>query len=285
MVVRPLTRVRSVLFAPAVKPDVLAKLAGRGADAVVIDCEDATPAVAKAEARVNAVCFGTELAATGAQVLVRINSVTSEWFDDDISEALSPGLAGVVVPKVERVDDLDRIAAALDAAGHHGLGILAGLETALGVADARVLLSHPRVVAAYFGAEDFIADMGGRRTIGNAEVHFARSAAVLAGRLAGVPMIDQVVTDFRNGDAFALEAVEARNLGYRGKLCIHPSQVQLAHDAFTPTIEELERARRLVAAHRAASAAGLAAIDFEGQMVDAPVVAQAQHLIDLGESR
>ena len=150
-----------MLFAPAVRPDVLAKLAGRGADAVVIDCEDATPPLAKAEARQHAVRFGSEIAASGVQVLVRVNSITSEWFDDDIREALGPGLAAIVVPKVERRDDLDRIADALDAAGHRELGVLAGLETALGVADARHLLDHPRVVAAYFGAEDFIADMGG----------------------------------------------------------------------------------------------------------------------------
>jgi len=271
-----------MLFAPAVRPDVLARLAARGADAVVIDCEDATPPSAKAEARRHAFHFGTELAAA-AQVLVRINPVTTEWFDDDIRDALSAGLAAVVVPKIERLEDLDRIAVALDASGHHGLGVVAGLETALGVADARVLLRHRRVVAAYFGAEDFIADMGGRRTIGNAEVHFARSACVLAGRLAAVPVIDQVVTDFRNDDAFAAEATAARDMGYRGKLCIHPRQVQLAHHAFTPSAAEVEHARRLVAAHAEAAAAGLAAIDFEGQMVDAPVVAQARHVIELGE--
>ncbi len=282
---QPLTRVRSVLFAPAVRPDVLAKLADRGADAVVIDCEDATPPGAKAEARRHAFRFGSEIAASGTQVLVRINAVGSDWFDDDIREALSADLAAVVVPKVERRGDLDRIADALDAAGHRELGVLAGLETALGVADARVLLDHPRVVAAYFGAEDFIADMGGRRTSGNAEVHYARSASVLAGRLAGVPMIDQVVTDFRDDDAFAEEAAAARDLGYQGKLCIHPRQVELAHDAFTPSPAEVEHARRLVAAYDAAVDSGLAAIAFEGQMVDGPVVAQARQVIDLGELR
>jgi citrate lyase subunit beta / citryl-CoA lyase len=272
-----------VLFAPAVRTDHLMKLSDRGADAVVIDCEDATPANAKVTGRENARRFGPEIAASGTRVLVRINAVSSEWFADDVRDGLSDDLAAVVVPKIEHLDDLDRVACALDAAGHVELGVMAGLETARGVADARHLLEHPRVVAAYFGAEDFIADMGGRRTSGNDEVHYARSACVLAGRLAGVAMIDQVVTDFANREAFAAEAVEARNMGYRGKLCIHPGQVELAHEAFTPTVAEVERAHRLVAAHRAASEAGLAAIDFEGQMVDGPLVAQAQQLIDLGE--
>ncbi len=280
---KPLDRVRSVLFAPAVRPDHLAKLARRGADVVVIDCEDATPPNAKADGRANAKRFGAEIAAAGTQVMVRINAVSSEWFDDDIAGALSADLAAVVVPKIEQLHDLNRVENALDAAGYGDLGVLVGLETARGVADARQLLAHRRVVAAYFGAEDFIADMGGRRTRRNAEVHYARSAVVLAGRLAGVPTIDQVLTDFRNADAFAKEAAEARNMGYRGKLCIHPGQVALAHAAFASSRGELERARRLIAAYEEASAAGLAAIDFEGQMVDGPLVTQARQLIEMGE--
>ncbi len=272
-----------MLFAPAVRPDHLAKLARRGADVVVIDCEDATPPNAKADGRANAKRFGAEIAAAGTQVMVRINAVSSEWFDDDIAGALSADLAAVVVPKIEQLHDLNRVENALDAAGYGDLGVLVGLETARGVADARQLLAHRRVVAAYFGAEDFIADMGGRRTRRNAEVHYARSAVVLAGRLAGVPTIDQVLTDFRNADAFAKEAAVARNMGYRGKLCIHPGQVALAHAAFASSKGELERARRLIAAYEEASATGLAAIDFEGQMVDGPLVTQARQLIEMGE--
>src|SRR5690606_35052515 len=153
-------------------------------------------------------------------------------------------------------------------AGFTELGVLAGIETALGVADARPLLAHPRIVAAYFGAEDFIADMGGVRTQGNHEVTFARQAVALAGRLDGIPVLDQVVADFRDDARFVAEAAEARAIGYAGKLCIHPSQVSLANAAWTPTPEEVERARRLLAAYDEAIGRGVAAIDFEGQMVD-----------------
>lgn len=270
---------RSVLIAPAVRPDFLAKLPGRGADLLFIDCEDAVPANAKQQARQIAKATVPELTAAGCLVVVRVNAVASEWFQDDIAEGVAAEVSAVVIPKVETTAALDSAGAALDQAGLAHVGILAGFETALGVADARPLLAHPRVVAAYFGAEDYIADMGGVRTTSNDEVHFARSSCVLAARLAGVPIVDQVVTDFRNDELYATEATQARNLGYAGKLCIHPSQVAIANAAFSPSEEELERARRLLVAYEAASADGLAAIDFEGQMVDEPLASQARNTL------
>lgn len=280
---RQLGRLRSLLFAPAVRPDFVAKLAERGADAVVIDCEDATPANAKPEGRANARMLAPALAAAGCQVTVRVNAQPTEWFLDDVRDGLTAELAAVVVPKVETIAGLDAVSKALQDAGFGDLGVIAGLETALGVADARILLAHPVVAAGYFGAEDFIADMGGVRTADNHEVLMARSMVALAGRLAGVPVLDQVVTDFRNGDRFTREAGEARAIGYAGKLCIHPGQVPIANQAFVPSTDELDRARRLLDAYEAASASGVAAIDFEGQMVDEPLAAQARRVIRLGE--
>jgi len=158
--------------------------------------------------------------------------------------------------------------------------VIAGIETALGVADARELLGHRLVTGAYFGAEDFIADMGGVRTPTNHEVDFARAAVAIAGQIAGVAVIDQIVADFRDDSRCRREALEARALGYGGKLCIHPTQVSIVNSAFTPSDREIDRARRLIAAYEAASASGIAAIDFEGQMVDEPVANQARRVIE-----
>lgn len=272
-------RLRSLLFAPAVRPDLVAKMPSTGADMIVIDLEDATPVSAKDEARAEIAALVAG-AAGQVPVSVRVNDPSTPWFGDDIS-ALPVGLAAVVVPKVETTDGLDLVADSLAAAGHADLPVLAGIETALGVADARATLGHSVVAAAYFGAEDYIADMGGVRTATNHEVLYARSQVVLAGRLAGVPTLDQVVTDFRDHERFRAEGAEARALGYVGKLCIHPAQVTLANEAFTPSPEEIERARRLVAAYDRASAEGVAAIDFEGQMVDEPLARQARRLLSL----
>lgn len=276
---KALGTLRSLLFAPAVRPDFVAKLPSTGADGVVIDCEDATPPGAKAEGRENARRLAPEIAGQGSLVLVRVNAVASAWFEDDVREALCPALAGIVVPKLDTLDQIEAVESALAGAGRPELPVLAGIETALGVADARAVLAHPRVGSAYFGAEDFIADMGGVRTEGSQEVLYARSRVALAGRLAGVPTLDQVVTDFRNDAAFEREIREARAIGYSGKLCIHPGQVALANAGFRPSEEEVEHARRLLDAYERASAEGVAAIEFEGEMVDEPLAARARQTL------
>jgi citrate lyase subunit beta/citryl-CoA lyase len=281
--VRSVERLRSLLFAPAVRPEFIARLPDRGADAVVVDCEDATPPIAKGEARTNVRSIVPTILDAGTQVFVRVNSVASSWFEADISEGLVDGLTGIVVPKIETTAQLDHVATVLAEAGHPEYGVLAGIETALGVADARVLLAHPIVVAAYFGAEDYIADMGGIRTRRGDEVAYARSHVALAARLAGVTAIDQIVADFRDDVRFREEAIAARGMGYHGKLCIHPRQVEIANAAFVPSTEEVEHAERLLAAYDRASAAGIAAIDFEGQMVDEPLAARARRTLALAK--
>jgi citrate lyase subunit beta/citryl-CoA lyase len=164
-----------------------------------------------------------------------------------------------------------------------GQVVVAGLETAAGVARAEAVLAHDRVLAGYFGAEDFIADMGGVRTAEGTEVLYARSAVALAARLTGTLALDQVVTDLRDEDRFRADAGVGRSLGYRGKLCIHPAQVAWSHESFSPSEAELDRARRLLDAYEQAKAAGSAAIAFEGQMVDEPLARQAQALLDAAD--
>jgi citrate lyase subunit beta/citryl-CoA lyase len=259
----------------------VAKLPRSEPDVVVLDLEDAVPAGEKAAARALARAGAETLLALpgGPSVVVRVNAPGSQWFEDDVAEAVVPGLAAVVVPKLERLSEVTRAIAALDRAHCPDVGILAGIETARGVADARELLVDRRVVCCYFGAEDFTADMGGARRTDNLDVLYARSYVALAARLAGVPALDIVVTEFRDDERFLREAGEAVALGYAGKLCIHPAQVPLANRAFVPTADEIDRARRLLAAYDEAIAAGRAAIAFEGQMIDEPLAARARALL------
>jgi citrate lyase subunit beta/citryl-CoA lyase len=272
-------RMRSVLFAPAVRPDFLERLPERGADVVVFDCEDATPPQSKEDARTNVRALAPGLAVRGARVFVRINAPATGWFEGDIAHGLCPEVEGILVPKLDRIEDIDRVEDLLSVAGRDDLLVVAGIETALGVADARSLLAHRRVGAAYFGAEDYIGDLGGLRTPENKEVEFARASLLLAARLAGVPALDQAVVDFRNAERFEREVREARALGYAGKLCIHPGQVALANAGFSPSGQECARARRLIAAFEKAVESGVAALEFEGQMIDEPVVAQARRIL------
>ena len=270
-------RLRSLLFAPAVRPDLLRKMPRTGADAIVIDLEDATPPEAKDTGRAEMRSAVADLAGQ-LPVLVRVNDDTTPWHDDDLDSRPTEGLAGIVVPKIETIAGLDSLAERLTARGLD-MSVIGGVETALGVADARPLLAHDVISAGYFGAEDFIADLGGVRTASNDEVAYARAQIALAGRLADVTVIDQIVADFTDDDRCRRECLEARAMGYGGKLCIHPSQVSIANAAFLPSSEEIDRARRLLEAYDDARAQGVASVAFEGQMVDEPVARQARRVL------
>jgi citrate lyase subunit beta/citryl-CoA lyase len=273
-------RLRSLLFAPASRPDVLAKLPRTGPDGVVIDLEDAVPADAKAAARPHARAAGTELATAHPElaVYVRVNAVPSEWFAADVADGVAPQISGIIVPKLESPQQIETVVDALDRAGLGHLHLFAGIETAQGVESARELF-RPPVRIAYFGAEDFVADMGGVRTAENTEVLYARSRVAMAARLGGVLALDQVVTALDDEERFLADAAQGRALGFGGKLCIHPAQVTLAHRAFSPTPEEIDRAQRLLAAYEEATARGEAAIAFEGQMVDEPLARHARAVL------
>jgi citrate lyase subunit beta/citryl-CoA lyase len=266
-----LPRWRSLLFVPGNRPELAAKAPRSAPDAVVLDLEDAVPPAAKAEARAAVRRAAAELAGV-VPVCVRVNPPGTAWFAEDAA-ALPDDVAAVVVPKVDSAAQVREMAGALG-----DRAVVAGLETVRGVADAREVLVPP-VAACYFGAEDYVADLGGVRTPGNAEVIWARSFVAVAARLAGVPALDMVTIDFRAGDRFRAEAREARAMGYAGKMCIHPAQVPLAHEAFRPTAEETDWARRLLAAFEAA---GGDTIAFEGQMVDEVVAARARAVVTAG---
>ena len=275
-------RLRSLLFAPASRPDMCAKLPRSGPDGVVLDLEDAVAPSAKAEARDQARTTAVDLRRLHPElaVFVRVNPPGTEWFAADIAQGLDAELTGVVVPKLESTVEVDQAQEALLKADRDHIRLLAGIETAAGVARAAEVLEHPRVDLAYFGAEDFITDMGGVRTDEGLEVLYARSRVALAARLAGVPILDQVVTAFSDDERYLADAAQGRSIGYSGKLCIHPAQVPLANQCFSPSPEERKRARALLATWDEAQARGEASVAFEGQMVDEPLARRARALLD-----
>ncbi len=275
-------RLRSALYAPASRPDLLPKLPRSGPDGVVIDLEDAVAPGGKAQARPVAAAAARELrqAHPDLAIFVRVNAVDTEWFEGDMAEALVPELTGVVVPMLESAAAVEAVAERLEAVGP--LGVMAGLETVAGVERAAEVL-RPPVVAAYFGAEDYIADMGGVRTPENTEVLYARSRVAVACRLAGVVALDQVVVALRDEEVFLRDARQGRALGYRGKLCIHPAQVPWANAVFRPSPEEVERARRMLDLYEETQRTGSAAVAFEGQMIDEPLARQARALLAAAE--
>jgi citrate lyase subunit beta/citryl-CoA lyase len=273
-------RLRSLLTVPANRADLVGKAPRSAPDAVFLDLEDGVPPDAKVDARADARAAAAALreAAPALLVFVRVNGLTTPWFEGDMAEALDPGLTGVVVPKVESASEVAAIVDALARAGCADLGILVGVESALGVARAEDVLQAP-VDWCYFGAEDYVADVGGVRTTGNQEVLYARSRVALAARIGNVHAVDQIVADFRDDRRYVRDAEEGRALGYRGKLCIHPAQVPLAHEVFTPSAEAVDHARRLLAAYEEAATRGEATLAFEGEMVDEPMARRARAVL------
>jgi citrate lyase subunit beta/citryl-CoA lyase len=273
--------IRSVLIAPANRKDMLAKLPRSQPDAVILDLEDGVAPEAKIAARGLARDSAIQLSAQHPEmsVFIRVNGVKSPWFFADVDAAVYPGLAAVVIPKLECVDDVKIAAEALVICGCSDVPIFAGIETAAGVMAAEALMVPP-VELVYFGAEDFVADMGGERTVANSEVLYARSRVALAARVNDVQSIDQVVVAYGDEQQFVTDAREGRNLGFGGKVCIHPAQVRLANQVFSPSVAEVEHARRLLDAYQQSSASGMGAIAFEGRMVDEPMARRARTILD-----
>jgi citrate lyase subunit beta/citryl-CoA lyase len=272
-----------MLFGPAQRIDFVEKFAKAGADIGVLDLEDATPEAMKATARDVLADARPGVGLDGQmRLFVRTNSLGSEHFAQDLAAAAVAGAHGIVVPKLETDREVADVRREMVAVGLESSLLCAGIESAAGVHRC-VEVAGAGVDLVYFGAEDFITDIGGVRTNGNAEVLYARSRVAIAARMSGIPALDQVVVDYNDDDRFRAEAFEARSLGYRGKLCIHPRQVQLATEAFSPSEDEVKRARALLAAAEAAEATGRGVLAFEGTMVDAPIIRRARQLLDLVE--
>lgn len=262
---------RSYLFVPGNRPERFDKACKAGADAVIVDLEDAVPPADKASAR-------TALAAwlsPAHPVLIRINGAETEWFADDLALCGAPGVSGVVLSKAEQASDIARLREARAAA------ILPLIESAAGFANLDAIARAPGVECLLFGSIDFQLDLGihGERE----ELLFFRSQLVLASRLSniGAP-VDGVSTAIDDGDRLGADAMHARRMGFGGKLCIHPKQLAPVHRCFRPGVEELAWAARVVEA--AARSAG-AAVALDGKMVDRPVILRAQQMLDEAAQR
>ncbi|MFO1296172.1 MAG: CoA ester lyase [Rubrivivax sp.] len=287
--------IRSLFFAPANRPDLVLKFPRFAADCCVIDLEDGTPVNEKARAREQLHATVAQVRAAGLKgmLTVRVNVPASPHYLADLEAAFGADVDGVVIPKLESPEQafparhwIERLDA--EAPRARPRTVVAGIESVRGVLNAVALCEHVAAISAgiatgsvYFGAEDFAADICGRRTPRGDEVYAARSMVVMAAKAAGLVAIDQAVVDIRNDALFLDDAARGRDLGYDGKICVTPGQVKLAHRAFSPTADEREQARRLVAAYEEATARGIGTIDFEGRMIDGPLLKRAQQVLAL----
>ncbi|WP_158056823.1 HpcH/HpaI aldolase/citrate lyase family protein [Halorussus halophilus] len=278
---------RSVMFTPGDRPEMLRKAPGAGADVIVFDLENAVAPDRKAEARaaVNEVLADPEFA-PDCEVCVRVNP-TGIAADDDLDGFLDGGERGdandtldsVMLPKTESADDAETLARLLDEHDAE-VPILALVETAAGILSAEEIATVPEVDALVFGAEDLAADIGATRTREGTEVLHAREHVVLAASAAGVDAIDTVYTDIEDTEGLADETEFAIELGYDGKMAIHPGQVAPINEAFTPAQTRVEWAERVLDAKEAADKEGRGVFRVDGEMIDAPLIAQAERVME-----
>ncbi len=287
---------RSFLFAPGNRPRFVEKVAHCGADAVILDLEDAVP-IAEKEATRQAVREALT-AISNCPVYVRINPlVAATSFSQAIGEAdlkaiVCGDLAGVILPKTERASEAQQAESILnDLEGERGLqpggiDLIPIIETALGVHQAFDIASAgTRIKRLAFGAGDFTRDIGVRWSRREVESQYARSALVIASRAAGIEApLDSVWIDIRDPRGLTRSARLAKQLGFQGKMAIHSTQVEPINNAFSPTPDELEHAKRVVAAFETAEAAGEALIQLDGQMIDYPIVEAAQRILDMADA-
>ena len=293
---------RSLLAVPATKRKMVEKALASNADAVFLDLEDAVAPDDKAAARGDVVHALEELDWRARPTLFRANALDTPYFYRDlieVVEAAGESLDAVIIPKMNRPEDLHAAAVLLtqlELATNLDVGktkLQAQIESAEGLVNADAIArATPRLEALHFGPGDFAASLRMPQTsIGTMDewdeaypghrFHYAVQRIVVAARAAGLRVLDGPVADYGDEEGLRKSCLLARSLGFDGKWCIHPGQIPVVNEAFSPTDKEIEWAERVVAAYEEANAAGSGSVSVDGQMVDAASIRMAQNTLDL----
>lgn len=277
---------RTFLFAPGNHPRRVEKAFTIGADAVILDLEDAVAVSEKIATRPTVVAaLRNERPCKG---YVRVNATSTEWGFADILSVVQPGLDGIILPKVEDADQLkavDWMLANLERERHLALGsidLIPIVETAQGLTRLEAIArAGTRTRRIAFGAGDMTLDLGMTWTREETELQSIRTQFVVISRAAGLePPLDTVWADLRDPNGFLQSVEHVRGLGFQGKMCIHPDQIPVANASFAPTAAQVEEARKFVTAFEEAEAQGLASIQLEGKFIDYPIVHAARRLLE-----
>ncbi len=283
--------VRSMLFTPGDRRDMIEKAGRSGTDAVIVDLEDAVAADNKATARQNL----SDLPRSPVPYYVRTNGAETPYFWDDVAAAALADIVGLILPKAESPYVVSQIDGALSIGElttdrpRGSIGIIPLIESAVGVRlTYEVSVASERVECVMFGGGeqgDLVADLGAEWTPEGTGLMQARSQVLLSARAAGVPYpMEAVFMDFRDNEALRVESEIARRLGYVGKVAIHPGQIPVINEVFTPAPEVVEYQRKVLAAFEEAEAEGKASIAVDGKMVDYAVARVARTIIARAEA-
>lgn len=268
---------RCLLFMPGDDLKKIQKGISLGVDSIVMDLEDGVALNRKAEARATGATALRDLHFGRSERVVRINPIGSGLEQADLDAVLPQHPDSILLPKVEHAGHIQWLAETI---ADPSVRVLALIETARGVVNLReIAAASDRLDALIFGAEDLAGDIGATRTQAGWEVFYARSAVVTHAAACGLQAIDTLVIDFNNEVALIEDARLGAQLGFSGKLAIHPRQVDVIQAIFTPSDEQIAQAQRLILVHEEQQAQGSGAFAFEGKMIDRPAIRAAQQVI------
>nr|WP_300094460.1 CoA ester lyase [Sedimentibacter sp.] len=277
---------RSMLFMPGNNSGMLLNADALGADSVILDLEDAVSPQEKDSARIlvrNALKY---LGYKGCEVIIRINSIDTDFWKKDLDEIIPMKPDMIMPPKVSSGMDIKVVENYMgEVERRHGIekkiSLIPLIETALGVENAfEIASSSKRIKAIFLGGEDLTADLRCKRTKKGDEIFYSRGRMVMAARAAGIDVYDTPFTDVEDEEGLRTDAEFAKSLGFTGKACISPRHVQSVNEVFSPTLEEIEYAKEVMEIIQVAKEQGKGAISLRGKMIDAPIVERARQTLE-----
>ena len=285
-----MTILRSLLFVPGNKSNMLTKALALRPDAFVPDMEDSVPEAEKGNARETIKTFLSQLAATGMPVIPRVNSLDTGRTADDLAAVVGPDIYGISIGKIRTAADIAGVSALVANLERQRrlpvgrLRLLPWLETAEAIVNCDAICrASERLIGVAFGGEDFTNDLGVERLEDETQVLFARSKLCISARAAQLLALDTPYFKLRDPEGLRANSTAAKSLGFKGKFAIHPDQIATINECFSPSPAEVAHAERVVAAYEDAERHGRASTSLDGWVIDVPVVKRARALLELAK--
>lgn len=275
---------RTMMFVPGNNPKMINNAELYGADTIMFDVEDSIFISQKDAAR-HMVKYALKELTFGCETAVRINHVTQTPFGIDDLKAILPSKPDLIrLPKTESVEEVRLVTKMIEEAEQRegfptgSIHIICAIESVKGLYAVRAIAKEPRVIAIALGGEDFIADLRTQRTERGIEFYHARSEILMAARDAGIQAIDTVYADVANLEGFRQEVTDIKDMGFDGKSVVHPSQIGIVHEIYTPTQAQIAHAVKVLACYKDAVANNKGVLAVDGKMIDGPIVVRAERI-------
>ena len=273
-----MTILRSALYMPGINQKAMDKALNLDCDAVILDLEDAVEVSKKEDARQLVKCQIENNDYGPREVVVRVNDLGTKWGEQDVAAVANLPIQAILVPKVSEIRDISRMVDLLNRLGSE-LPIWIMVETPLAIININELASQPRVTALVMGTSDLVVDLCAEHLEERQNISYALQRSIIAARAFGKKILDGVHLDFRDLDSFRNVCRLGKSMGFDGKTLIHPDQIPVANDAFSPSEAELDKAKRVIDAWRSAQTRGSGVVEVDGTLVESLHVEEAKRLI------